>query len=252
MRASPPRRLREFAGRDRRLPAVRLSVLPPTARCRSCCSRPTRRRSPRRRHVQDARLDDRRASRVPRREGAPRRHPRLGLRGRGPDRSAARWRRDTGAIDAANGNAPLVFDGAGANAATAIQTGILALANGLPLDINAVTADDPCDTVDAVAVVRRSPADAAARHRAVRERPDRSSTRTPIRSRTNTSKFVPARRCAGRWCRSRTRRCRRPMCRSCFARRSRSSATASRSSISATCTSSFRRPRSTTRSSDPI
>lgn len=57
---------------------------------------------------------------------------------------------DTGAIDAMNGNAPLVFDGAGANAATAIQTGILRLANGLPLDINAVSTDDPSDAVDAV------------------------------------------------------------------------------------------------------
>jgi hypothetical protein len=57
---------------------------------------------------------------------------------------------DTGAIDAANNNAPLVFDGAGANAAAAIQTGILTLANGLPLDVNALTADDPADAVDAV------------------------------------------------------------------------------------------------------
>jgi len=58
---------------------------------------------------------------------------------------------DTGAIDAMNGNAPLVFDGAGANAAAAIQTGILRLANGLPLDISATTTDDPADGVDAVA-----------------------------------------------------------------------------------------------------
>ncbi|MDQ3366887.1 MAG: MSCRAMM family adhesin SdrC [Myxococcota bacterium] len=58
---------------------------------------------------------------------------------------------DTGAIDAANNNAPLVFNGAGATAAAAIKTGILALANGLPLDINAVTADAPGDAVDAVA-----------------------------------------------------------------------------------------------------
>jgi hypothetical protein len=57
----------------------------------------------------------------------------------------------TGAVDAANGNNPLVFDGAGANAAAAIRTGILALANGLPLDINALTQDDPQDSVDAVA-----------------------------------------------------------------------------------------------------
>lgn len=58
---------------------------------------------------------------------------------------------DSGAVDAANGNAPLVFDGAGANAAAAIQQGILTLANGLPLDINAINVDDPSDAVDAVA-----------------------------------------------------------------------------------------------------
>ncbi|MDX2091334.1 MAG: hypothetical protein SFX73_25975 [Kofleriaceae bacterium] len=58
---------------------------------------------------------------------------------------------DTGAIDAMNGNAPLVFDGAGANAAAAIQTGIIRLANGLPLDLSATSNDDPSDAVDAVA-----------------------------------------------------------------------------------------------------
>jgi hypothetical protein len=57
---------------------------------------------------------------------------------------------DTGAIDAANGNAPLVFDGAGTNAHLAIQAGILALANGLPLDISAVTSDVAGDAVNAV------------------------------------------------------------------------------------------------------
>jgi hypothetical protein len=58
---------------------------------------------------------------------------------------------NTGAIDAANGNAPLVFDGSGANAATAIENGIRTLANGLPLDINAVSVDDPSDSVNAIA-----------------------------------------------------------------------------------------------------
>jgi len=58
---------------------------------------------------------------------------------------------DSKAVDAANGNAPLVFDGANANAAAAIKTGILTLANGLPLDINAITADVGGDAVDAVA-----------------------------------------------------------------------------------------------------
>ena len=58
--------------------------------------------------------------------------------------------RDTGAIDLMNGNAPLVFNGSGASAASAIQTGILRLANGLPLDLNAVTTDDATDSVDAI------------------------------------------------------------------------------------------------------
>ncbi|HVV85471.1 MAG TPA: hypothetical protein VHE35_20570 [Kofleriaceae bacterium] len=57
----------------------------------------------------------------------------------------------TGAVDSTNNNAPLVFDGAGANAATAIQNGIRALANGIPLDMRATPADDPADAVDAVA-----------------------------------------------------------------------------------------------------
>ncbi|MGE0399846.1 MAG: hypothetical protein AB7T06_24235 [Kofleriaceae bacterium] len=58
--------------------------------------------------------------------------------------------RDTGAIDLMNGNAPLVFNGSGASAASAIQTGILRLANGLPLDLDARTTDDATDTVDAI------------------------------------------------------------------------------------------------------
>jgi len=56
----------------------------------------------------------------------------------------------TGSVDAANNNAPLVFNGADANAATAIENGIRTLANGLPLDINALAVDDPADAVDAV------------------------------------------------------------------------------------------------------
>ncbi len=56
----------------------------------------------------------------------------------------------TGAVDAANFNAPLVFDGANANAATAIENGVRTLASGVPLDLNAIPQDDPTDTVDAV------------------------------------------------------------------------------------------------------
>jgi hypothetical protein len=58
---------------------------------------------------------------------------------------------DTGAIDALMGGAPLVFDGADASAATAIETGIRRLANGVPLDISATPVDDTSDAVDAVA-----------------------------------------------------------------------------------------------------
>lgn len=57
----------------------------------------------------------------------------------------------TGAVDANNGNAPLVVSGGGANAATAIENAIKLLANGLPLDLNATSVDDPNDNVDAVA-----------------------------------------------------------------------------------------------------
>lgn len=58
---------------------------------------------------------------------------------------------DTGAVDSTNGNAPLVFPGGGTSAAAAIENGILKLANGLPLDMNAVPTDDTSDTVDAIA-----------------------------------------------------------------------------------------------------
>lgn len=58
---------------------------------------------------------------------------------------------DTGAVDALAGNAPLVFDGAGTTAAAAIETGILRLAGGLPLDMSAIASDDMSDAVDAIA-----------------------------------------------------------------------------------------------------
>ncbi len=58
---------------------------------------------------------------------------------------------DTGAVDSTMGNAPLVFNGSGTTAATAIENGIRALANGVPLDLAAASADDPSDAVDAVA-----------------------------------------------------------------------------------------------------
>ncbi len=57
---------------------------------------------------------------------------------------------NTGAVDSQNGNAPLVFDGSGANSAAAIENGIRTLANNIPLDMSAVPNDDPSDTVNAV------------------------------------------------------------------------------------------------------
>ncbi|MDY0000855.1 MAG: VWA domain-containing protein [Polyangia bacterium] len=56
----------------------------------------------------------------------------------------------TGAVDANNGNAPLVMQGDDANAANAIENGIRLLANGVPLDLSARSVDDPADGVDAV------------------------------------------------------------------------------------------------------
>jgi hypothetical protein len=56
----------------------------------------------------------------------------------------------TGAVDAQNNNAPLVFEGAGSNAAAAIEAGMRILARGVPLDLNAIPEDDPADAVDAV------------------------------------------------------------------------------------------------------
>jgi len=56
----------------------------------------------------------------------------------------------TGAVDANNSNAPLVMAGGGASAAQAIEDAIKLLAAGVPLDLSAVTVDDPSDNVDAV------------------------------------------------------------------------------------------------------
>jgi hypothetical protein len=58
----------------------------------------------------------------------------------------------TGAVDSANNNAPLVFDGHDDAAAEAIADGIRTLADGIPLDLSAQAVDDTAaDTVDAVA-----------------------------------------------------------------------------------------------------
>jgi hypothetical protein len=58
--------------------------------------------------------------------------------------------RDTGAVDSQNGNAPLVFNGSGTTASTAIENGIRTLANNIPLDMSAVPNDAPGDSVNAV------------------------------------------------------------------------------------------------------
>lgn len=57
----------------------------------------------------------------------------------------------TDAVDAGNGNAPIVVNGAGTGAAAGIGNGVLALANGVPLDLNAVVTDVTGDAVDAPA-----------------------------------------------------------------------------------------------------
>jgi hypothetical protein len=57
---------------------------------------------------------------------------------------------DTGSVDASAGGVPLVFNGADANAATAIGDGIRALVRGVPLDMGAVANDLPGDAVNAV------------------------------------------------------------------------------------------------------
>lgn len=57
----------------------------------------------------------------------------------------------TGAVDARNGNAPIVLSGGGANAATAFENAIETLVAGTPLDVTAVLRDEPSDAVDAVA-----------------------------------------------------------------------------------------------------
>lgn len=73
-----------------------------------------------------------------------------GVAGTAVDTDLKKMATDTGAVNAAAANAPLVFDGSGAGAATAIENGIRTLANGLPLDMNAVAVDDPADSVDAI------------------------------------------------------------------------------------------------------
>ena len=70
----------------------------------------------------------------------------------GTDTDLRQMATDTGAVDAVNGNAPLVFDGAGANAATAIQTGLSARWPTASRSTSTRSArDDPSDAVDAVA-----------------------------------------------------------------------------------------------------
>ncbi len=74
-----------------------------------------------------------------------------GVAGSSVDTDLRTMATNTGAVDAAAGNAPLVFDGSGTNSAAAIENGIRTLANGVPLDLAALAADDPADAVDAVA-----------------------------------------------------------------------------------------------------
>lgn len=62
---------------------------------------------------------------------------------------------DTGAVDATNGNSPLVFDGSDNNSPTAFTNAMQAVRRGLPMDVTAVLIDDPADAVDTAAFVQR-------------------------------------------------------------------------------------------------
>lgn len=57
---------------------------------------------------------------------------------------------DTGAVNALNLNAPHVYSGADANAASAVETGVTSFFATVPLDLTASADDDPADSVDAV------------------------------------------------------------------------------------------------------
>lgn len=78
----------------------------------------------------------------------------VGISGSGPSGTTVADLRqmatETGAVDSTNNNAPLVFDGAGANAALAIENGVRTLANSVPLDMRATAVDAAGDAVDAV------------------------------------------------------------------------------------------------------
>ncbi len=58
--------------------------------------------------------------------------------------------RETGAVDAFNGNAPLVFAGGDGAAATAVEDGLRTLATSASMDLGALPADDATDSVDAL------------------------------------------------------------------------------------------------------
>jgi hypothetical protein len=79
----------------------------------------------------------------------------IGIAGSGVSTASTTWKdledlaTGTGAIDA--GGAPMVFAGSGAGAAGAIEDAIRAVANDLPLDMDATALDDGGDAVDAVA-----------------------------------------------------------------------------------------------------
>lgn len=62
---------------------------------------------------------------------------------------------DTGAVDALNGNAPIVVSGADTNAATAIRNAILSFRAGTPMAVRAEVLDDPNDSFDVAAFVQR-------------------------------------------------------------------------------------------------
>lgn len=62
---------------------------------------------------------------------------------------------DTGAVDATNGNQPLVYAGGGSSAAQAFELALRSFRAGTPIDVDVELVDDPNDAIDTLAFVDR-------------------------------------------------------------------------------------------------
>jgi hypothetical protein len=62
---------------------------------------------------------------------------------------------DTGAVDATNGNQPLVFSGGGSAAVQSFALALESFRAGTPIDVDVVLVDDPSDAVDTQVFVDR-------------------------------------------------------------------------------------------------